>query len=521
MAHKNSPPPLLWIALSALLTLLYLPITLNNRDIFIGSAETLEDCKKSDYCRPNLHLFPIRFIAEQGDSWSYLRPIEYAFTQGIYWDDYRMPGYGAVYAIFLFITGSKDLSIWCLIIVQIILWSAAVGLIAREMVIRGISRRSAWLFVMLVSLSPASYYVRSLSTESLTASAGLVGVLSLMRGWYGLSGFLLSWAFFMRPVHVLWIVIGFIYVASRLDIKKLFFFCLPILLIEGAWVGRNYIRYGDFRPLTGSKTTFYPHVYSRYDFQAIELYRRTEQSDMREAIRGRNLISLLFCYDSTPPALEDIPKITPNYLLTTTCPPESLHTATQLACDLNHSPSYTYMPPESLFYGKRYVSPEAYVINFAPDSNDCEKEKRLVNILRTCSESLKRYRSQNPLFVVKAFLHHIFGTSYAYSHYDKVSSSMRATLKRLYYSAYSWIYLVAFIASLYYLVMGEGLSRLSALYAGSILMAYAAIGLVERRYIESVSPLLMIQFIYLLQGGEQSLRRLINRYNPCKLRGMQ
>ncbi|MCS7188610.1 MAG: hypothetical protein RMJ66_02235 [Bacteroidia bacterium] len=490
-----------WVLYSGVLTLIYLPITLNERDMLFKSPVMIEDCKSDDYCKQNLIFFPIRFIAAHGDLSSYLRPIDYFFNQGIYWDDYRMPGYGVFYGIFLLLTGgNKTGALWLLFLLQFISWGIAIGLTANELQKRSVRSSIIWLFVLLTTFSPLSYYVRVLGTESLTASLGLLGVISIINGKHLMGGGLLTWCFFMRPAHALWVAVGGIatWLSSDKKVRALLLFSIPFLLAEGAWVLRNYYFYGDFRPLSGSNTTLYPAIYSTYQYEALELMKLSGITDFRRLIEGNNVASLLYCHDFKPPPVEKVRAMLPPSFFSEQCSPESLYVAGILACELAHSPTYSPTPPESLYYSLQPKFRYDHIMALHPTKSDCEKEHRLSKIIIICIQNGEKNMKKAPLRRIANYLKRVFEVPELVSNYDKSSSKKRLIIKRTYSKVYKLIYTLSIALAIFYIFLGNTFQRVIAMCIISIIMFYALLNYSERRYLETLSPFKLCLLTYVL-----------------------
>jgi len=86
--------------------------------------------------------------------------------------------------------------------------------------------------------------------------------LLLLRGQYLGAGLLHLIAFVLRPVNILLyplsILVPFIKNGMSMRfVKNSFYIVLPLILYEGAWTTRNYIKYGDFRPLHGNRADYH------------------------------------------------------------------------------------------------------------------------------------------------------------------------------------------------------------------------------------------------------------------------
>lgn len=229
---------------------------------------------------PN-HYFPQTIGYEGGDTYSYIEPVEHLIANGTYdgpiFQDYRMPGYGAIYyflRLFLSITPALN----ALVILQLIASSISVyvfGLIAFTL----LKKESAFYLGFL--LYAISIFVSitdvTLLSESFSASSLLFSVYFLLQSKRSflntlLAGLFLTWGIFLRPVLAPILIIGFLYllIKDRRDLfqlkkyqwKTALTFLIPFLLIDGIWIARNYQKYDRLVPLT--KSQYYPGVEESY-----------------------------------------------------------------------------------------------------------------------------------------------------------------------------------------------------------------------------------------------------------------
>lgn len=491
--YSNTSSWAKWSLWAALLTLLYLPLTFNEQDLLYRSPISKDKCSADEYCRANLMVFPIRLIAPGGDAWSYLSPIDYLFSQGKYWEDFRMPGYGVVYGLFRLVTGSRELAIWLLFLTQLIFWSIALGLLGGELSKRGIKSIFVFSSLALVCFSPASYYVRVIGSESLTASLAVLSLLSLLHKKYMLSGALATWVFFIRPLHIIWVFVGVLYVLwAERKIRPALAFILPFVGLEGAWVTRNYIHYGDFRPFHGNKGLHYTHDHARYLFYVLELSRHLGYRSARISNRNIVLTRSLFCEYPILPSNDEIRRMLPSSITHGFCAPETLRAVMELACELKRSPTYGLAPPESLIYSTRSLTLKNAALDYHPSPDECKKELIIEHRLRRCLLEVKRYYKENPLAYFENLLLNLFNLTRLTTFYDWLSSEVRLKIKVLYYDAYKWLYLVGLLVAAYYLVKGPDLTRILSLYALSIVGGYLVWGILEARYADTVAPQVLV-----------------------------
>src|SRR4051812_36913338 len=221
--------------------------------------------------------YPQVFALGGGDSNSYIQPIENLLTNGSYYDDYRMPGYGWLYFVLrlmLPMTGALNM----MVIIQLILSAISVYVLA--LIARKIFQRDSCFYVcfFLYLISTfVSLYDYQLLTESFCTSALIFSTYFLLtaneaKGKLLLSGLFLTWSIFLRPVMAPILLIFGIYFFFKIERKKtgpsssqwskLFVFMIPLILIDGSWVLRNYCKYKEVIPLT--RSVFYPGFEKTY-----------------------------------------------------------------------------------------------------------------------------------------------------------------------------------------------------------------------------------------------------------------
>lgn len=225
--------------------------------------------------------FFYKFIKTTPDSFSYISPIETLIETGNYEPDFRMPGYGWIYFI-LRLFFSKSLVFAIIPILQTILASFSVYLLAIISLKLFKSNLAFHLtfFVYLISFN-VSYYDLFLLTESFTLSALIFSVYFFLNGEKNkinliFSGLMLTWSIFMRPVllPLLFIFFGFSLIkglfynqVKTIPLKLLLYFIIPFLIIESAWVVRNYVKHDKIFFLTQSmyvpeiENSFYKSIF--------------------------------------------------------------------------------------------------------------------------------------------------------------------------------------------------------------------------------------------------------------------
>ena len=228
--------------------------------------------------RTDPHLLSFGFI---GDTPSYTDPIESLLANGNYSPDHRLPGYGAIYFL-LRLLFSYNTTYNTIIIVQLIVSSLSVYCLA--LLFRLVSKSDTIFFLafyfFLVS-SYSNYYDICLMTEPLCSAFLIFGT------WYFalyfqkqhikhlfFSGLFLAWAMFLRPVFAFVLfAYGFIFLIHSIKnrrnfIKPIFAFALTCILVDGAWIARNYKVHHAFVPLTNG--IYYPYIGDSYMSHTVE-----------------------------------------------------------------------------------------------------------------------------------------------------------------------------------------------------------------------------------------------------------
>jgi len=219
--------------------------------------------------------------AEATDTYSYFGPMENYKNNGSYYtpehEDYRMPGYGIVYLILRMVLSIRA-TVTTIVFLQLLLSALSVYVLAQiaYMVFKRESIFVLTFFLYAVSTFVSLYDI-ALLTESFTASAFIFSVYYLLKSdkdpkYLLLSGFFLTWSTFMRPVMSLVFFIFVLYVVVKnaksiaevfsKAVKPLLLLIIPFILIDGAWMYRNYQHYHRIIPLT--KTRFYTSTETTY-----------------------------------------------------------------------------------------------------------------------------------------------------------------------------------------------------------------------------------------------------------------
>lgn len=196
-----------------------------------------------------------------GDSGSYLTPIDSLLAHGTYDQDYRMPGYGAVYLVIrLFLPRSHAGD--ALVVLQG-LFDALGTLLLALIALRMVGRWWAFHVVFWIALlgHTVTRYDALMLTESFTTNAVITASYLIAPGaatarrWHTVaSGTLCSWAIFMRPalLPVLPLLACWYGVQGkaglRITLLRAALFGLPFMIAETAWIARNFVVHGRFVP---------------------------------------------------------------------------------------------------------------------------------------------------------------------------------------------------------------------------------------------------------------------------------
>jgi len=217
-----------------------------------------------------------------GDTQLYLEPIDHLIDSGAYDPDYRMPGYGIFYFLLRFCF-SKIAALNVMILLQYLM--AALSVYVLALTARSVFKQPA-LFYITYYLFLISTYSNledgALLTESFSASFLIFSVYAAVK-WYEtekggyliFSGIILTEVIFLRPVYApLLLLFGLFIVyngwnrARGVFIKYLVLFMLPFLLIDGAWMARNYKTHGRIIPL--ATVTYLKGANNRLWFGAMD-----------------------------------------------------------------------------------------------------------------------------------------------------------------------------------------------------------------------------------------------------------
>ncbi|MBK7555989.1 MAG: hypothetical protein IPI55_15720 [Flavobacteriales bacterium] len=204
-----------------------------------------------------------RWAGHTSDTWEYVDPVESLIAEGVLEPDHRMPGYTPLLLLlrqFLSAGASAD----AITLLQWFFACLATYGLALVVLMLGASWR--WFlvtyFLLIWALFPARLELAVMTDSFCTSAIGLHVVLMLIhiksgRKWcLPAAGLFLTWAIFLRPIYALLIPLDFgvLLLLSAVPWRDRLFrallFALPWLVIDGAWVIRNYSVHHAFRPLT-------------------------------------------------------------------------------------------------------------------------------------------------------------------------------------------------------------------------------------------------------------------------------
>jgi len=235
-------------------------------------------------------LFPERmmadFVLQEVDYGYFLGPVDNYFETGNYeytpGEPYagRMPGYAIPYFLLRLIL-SQTLAIQLLIILQVILSAVSVYYLAR--MAQEIVRSETAFYLTLILYGTSLYYLRydfCTITEGPSVALFILAMHHLFRFWGAWrprnliwAGTFITWAIFLRPfIGYLLVPIGVMLLIegwkqsgwSRLYfVRPALIFCIPFILIEGAWIARNQVAFDEFIPLETPLHESYGKAYSK------------------------------------------------------------------------------------------------------------------------------------------------------------------------------------------------------------------------------------------------------------------
>ncbi len=469
---------LFWNGVFLGLTAAYLPSTVGQSQ-FLRSPEEYAACEEDPYCT---RIGALRFLLASSDTRGYLEPAYRFLTQGAYQPDGRLPGYGALYWGLLQVGFSRKASLWGLFILSLGLWVAAVGSWLYELEQQGIAPKWLGIGAALLAFSPFSYYTRVLIPEILAAAVGLLGLYALIKERYFLAGIALTWAFFLRPVLGIWLpAAGVFLLLRKAKPSALLLFCLPFALAEGSWTFRNWRVYGDFRPLAGTAYLLDPGMYHDITYDAYRLLTVLGRNTNLSWNDPKHPYGLLLCTGDTLQPLAVWQRAFAPLAGCASCPPETLFAIGADLCRLLTSPTYT-------IGRKDFRGP-------APTPADCALEVELSQRLHHCTEAARMH-----LGALRPFL------ALGYRLWDMrwVPAVGRPTSlpRQSYFTLFYLLLWGLALLSLYRFWQSKGEVRLAIAFGWLPIVAYLALGVVERRYLD-----LQLPFLFLAVGLSQAQGR--------------
>ncbi|MCS7188469.1 MAG: hypothetical protein RMJ66_01475 [Bacteroidia bacterium] len=219
--------------------------------------------------------------------YEYIGPVLYLLKQGVYWTDYRMPGFAAIYVILYGVTQNEYYANVLFTILSLLAIIAAMILSMTYVM----NKTKSYLYVSLIGFAwatnPVLHRWFSIGTEGMAISCIILSIIALARERYLLAGTLLTLSIFLRPISGvllvpiglhLWKVTGYPPPWQFSKNRAIILTFLPFLITESAWIIRNYLRYKDFRPLSGTGTMQNETMYGTPEVKSISLLIRMGMS---------------------------------------------------------------------------------------------------------------------------------------------------------------------------------------------------------------------------------------------------
>lgn len=208
--------------------------------------------------------YPGIFASEAGDTVSYFQPIDNWLHHGVYMDDHRMPGYGWVYLL-LRLALSVEASLDAVAILQLITACLSVYVLA-VLAAHLLPKHSAFhaTFVAFGISTYTALWDHVLLAESFCTSALIFSLYFLLTAQANqrrlfLSGLMLTWAVFLRPVSAPLLGLFCLYVVLRqypgissdrsTRLRRCAILLAPFLILDGIWAIRNHRVHNGFYPL--------------------------------------------------------------------------------------------------------------------------------------------------------------------------------------------------------------------------------------------------------------------------------
>lgn len=463
-----------WTGVALAVTILY------QIRFWVRSAQALRDpkayetCAKDYLCRQNLRLGPVEWFHPNPDTYSYVAPIYSVLKGGAYQPDYRLPGLGLVYAAGYLVLGEAG-GFWLLGLGGVLLWGLGQGIWAAYLERKGLSPWLLGLGILLAGTAPSVPHVTwGLLTEPYAGGLGLLGLYLLRkREWLG-AGLCFTGVFFLRPVLGVWLLPTTWYVWRQARWRGSLLFLVPFCLTEGAWTGRNFLVYHDFRPLSGTRTVLSPE----YEFGLIAATKRLLRLTGYEfSPRYRipdhpaNLFSLGGAVPPLPVWKHTFKELEKDPL----CPPESLYAWGKEMAELLRSPTYTPWPLS------RLEQP-------VPTQKDCAIEARLIAKIETCTQRLKE---KKPWHRLSTAWIRLWEVSYLPAH-PPGKAIFGNMISKIWQSAMYIFTLLSII--LPYIAKGtrNDFTKTVGIISWLPIIAYLALEALERRYVDLQLPFALL-----------------------------
>jgi hypothetical protein len=270
-----------------------------------------------------------------GDSATYLGPIDSLLAGNGYFPDLRMPGYGAIYLVARLLLPPAG-AMQALVLVQT-LCSGLLAVLLAQFAYRQLNdlRIFRWVFLLTLVSTFTSIWDLNLLTESFSAFALVIALYALTVQRWGrrvplvIAGAALTWLIFMKPVFLpllplfalaLWLKDHHLPWQHRS--LAILVFLAPFVLIDGAWILRNYKEHRRVQPLTGSAISpsllageKYPVMRLMQAYGCNYVWWDPTAEILWFNVRIDNTVTLVAA-DSRPPL--------PGYTATKACPDDSL-----------------------------------------------------------------------------------------------------------------------------------------------------------------------------------------------------
>jgi len=214
----------------------------------------------------------LSFYTNAGDDGQYIGYSENLYKTGEYFYDFgktgvkdyffRMPGITFLYYPLRFFF-NQAITINLVVIIQVLL-STIATLKFIELINKYFKVNNLLFLFFSVFYAYTAFLDASLMTESLALSSLLLCFYYLEKAlsveikkssfkFLFFSGFFLTWMIFLRPFMIpfLLLLVGTVFIKKR-KVIYCFIFTLPFLLIDGAWLYRNYKNHNEFIVLQNS-----------------------------------------------------------------------------------------------------------------------------------------------------------------------------------------------------------------------------------------------------------------------------